>query len=504
LLFGVKKATKDAEDSVGGGIFGDLLSGGASGIFDRILGDKDKYTRLPIPGQGGAGMMGQQATGLMGALNPINAGMSIANQAVDLYNKTIGRIGAGRKSADEVVKSQESFVNQTLKGILDDGALSATNKLKIINNEWETFQANLDRFAAAGDKNSITANQAFATVSPLVAKIKQDLIAAGASISGVTDGAMDFTVFESSVSEFASAVTLFSSMKGVTASTAAMLPTAQPTVTQAPMPQSLASAFNTLSSAITTRSANPGSDIVYEEGVLDPFLEGDKWMTGLQNILNPIIEAQQKGKLSQAQLSTGISSFDAAVAKFREIADSLARVDYGDPAEVAAGYAMLNPLIDKLRTALTGAAAATTTIPSLAIGGFLKRSGLVMAHAGEVVMPLNQIRAKMDAARPDDGSNALGAAIAQMFGKPQQSEGKTVAAEIKSSMGAAIAAMFGKSEKAATGGDTHNHFQVDIRIDHVEDYDDFIAKIGTNHHGGAEIIGRKILKVVPGLISNSD
>jgi len=93
-------------------------------------------------------------------------------------------------------------------------------------------------------------------------------------------------------------------------------------------------------------------------------------------------------------------------------------------------------------------AATAGEIPSLALGELLKKSGLVMAHAGEVVMPLNQIRAKMDAARSGDGSEDLAGTISKMFGKPQESNA-AVAAEIKSSMGAAIAAILGKSEESA-------------------------------------------------------
>jgi hypothetical protein len=92
----------------------------------------------------------------------------------------IGSIGAGRKSADEIVKSQNAFVNSTLAGILGDSSLSPTNKLKMVNNAWEAFKGNLSNFAAGGGKNATTANQAFASISPLVSKIQQDQIKAGA------------------------------------------------------------------------------------------------------------------------------------------------------------------------------------------------------------------------------------------------------------------------------------------------------------------------------------
>jgi hypothetical protein len=84
--------------------------------------------------------------------------------------------------------------------------------------------------------------------------------------------------------------------------------------------------------------------------------------------------------------------FDRDVTKFHEIADSLTRVDYGDPAEVAAGYQTYGPLIAALRSALAGAAAQTGPVPSLGIGGFLTKPGLVFAHKDEVVLPIEKWR----------------------------------------------------------------------------------------------------------------
>ena len=133
-------------------------------------------------------------------------------------------------------------------------------------------------------------------------------------------------------------------------------------------------------------------------------------------------------------------------------------------------------------------------IPSLALGGLLKKSGLVMAHAGEVVMPLATLRDKLFGRKDSSFTDA----IAGIFANKGEAS-----AEIRPSMGAAIAAILGKSDNAASGsGDTHNHYEINLNIDRVENYDDFIAKIASNHHGGAEIIGRKVLKVVPALMSS--
>jgi TP901 family phage tail tape measure protein len=132
---------------------------------------------------GGSGVVGG-AAGSASLLTGIGSLSGIADTVIGL----VDRIGAGRKSANEIVKAQNAFVNETLAGILSDAALSATNKLKMVGNEWEAFQSNLTRFAGNDPTNQKTANQSFATVSPLVSQIQRDLMKAGASADGESGG----------------------------------------------------------------------------------------------------------------------------------------------------------------------------------------------------------------------------------------------------------------------------------------------------------------------------
>ncbi len=188
LAYGGGGGGKDKEESGGwlGGLSG---GGGVGGIWDRIKGNDDRFERLPIPGQGGGGTgggMGQSGFGKFMAMDPV----SMANGALDFTKKATEMIGKGRDSANEVVKSQNAFVNDTLKGILGDEGLSASNKLKMVGNAWEAYQTNLSRFSAAGGEGGVTANQAFATISPLVANIQRDLIKEGATEGGAGEGSV--------------------------------------------------------------------------------------------------------------------------------------------------------------------------------------------------------------------------------------------------------------------------------------------------------------------------
>lgn len=170
-----------------GGIFGSKGSAGAA-----TAGAGAAIGGTPPFVAGGIGGMSGHLTGLASKLNPIMMGASIANDAFDLATKITGKIGAGRDSANEVIKSQNAF-EATLDAILKDTALSPTNKFKQVGNAWEGFQANLGRFSAAGGEGGVTANQAFATVSPLVSQIQTDLIKDGAS-DGSTGNGGDVTV----------------------------------------------------------------------------------------------------------------------------------------------------------------------------------------------------------------------------------------------------------------------------------------------------------------------
>lgn len=153
-------------------VLGSIFGGGQppGGITGRTVGG--------IFGGGGAGGAAGTAasTGMSTALGFASIGASL----VGPIGQALGKIGAGRDSANEIVKSQNAF-EATLHAIITDPILSATNKLKQVSNVWEGFQANLERFSAAGGEGGVTANQAFATLLPRVSKIESELLAAGAS-----------------------------------------------------------------------------------------------------------------------------------------------------------------------------------------------------------------------------------------------------------------------------------------------------------------------------------
>lgn len=160
---------------MGGGKGGGLFSafGGLGGLFGGGGGGQPangQMAGVPIGGGGASGI-----SSLMGWA-------SVASNALGPILDQVGKIGAGRDSANEIVKAQNAF-QQSLASILNDSGLSSTNKLKQVGNVWDAFQTNLGHFSAAGGENAVTANQSFATLSPLVSKIQSDLIK-----SGATDG----------------------------------------------------------------------------------------------------------------------------------------------------------------------------------------------------------------------------------------------------------------------------------------------------------------------------
>lgn len=168
ILFGGKGGSQQGQ-----GILGGIIGSGSGGILGGIFGGGNAQTGGTPPFIGPGGIVAQ--------MNPLMMGASIANQAWDLGKKITETIGKGRDSANEIVKSQNAFVNQTIGGILNDPDLSPTNKLKQVKNAWESMQANLARFSAAGGEGGVTANQAFATLSPWISKVVSDLMKAGAS-----------------------------------------------------------------------------------------------------------------------------------------------------------------------------------------------------------------------------------------------------------------------------------------------------------------------------------
>lgn len=201
FLDGFFKPFKDGLESLGqkaGAALGNILFGGAGpgaagsggssgGIFAGLNGALGGVLG-GIFGKGGASAggtaTGVASTGMSAAMGWAMLGSSLVGPLAT----ALGKIGAGRDSANEIVKLENAFVKQTLAGILADTSLSATNKLKLVGNEFDIFQGGLDRYAASGGENAVTANQSLATVSPLVAQIVRDLYAAGANLNGKEAG----------------------------------------------------------------------------------------------------------------------------------------------------------------------------------------------------------------------------------------------------------------------------------------------------------------------------
>jgi TP901 family phage tail tape measure protein len=183
LLFGGGGGVTGPAGGGGGaaGLLGGILGGGG-GLLGGIFGKGSAATPPIIGNTGGAG--GVAATGMSSALGFASLGASLLGPIAG----AVGKIGSGRRSANDIVGAQNAFINQTLAGILSDSSLSATNKLKMVDNAWAEFQGTLDRHAAAGGKNALTANQAFATVSPTVSGIRQGLIGQGANDAETTGG----------------------------------------------------------------------------------------------------------------------------------------------------------------------------------------------------------------------------------------------------------------------------------------------------------------------------
>lgn len=149
--------------SVLGGIFGGG-SGGAGGILGKILG-------------GGGGDMGGDAAMAAGGPMAAAAGsnpVGLALQTFETVANLVGKIGAGRRAADEVVKLQNAFTSQA-HSILTDNTLNAVNKSKIFENLVASFESGLTRFAATDPNNQKVANQALAGELGFITQARKDL-----------------------------------------------------------------------------------------------------------------------------------------------------------------------------------------------------------------------------------------------------------------------------------------------------------------------------------------
>jgi TP901 family phage tail tape measure protein len=179
------------EDIVGGFDLKGILNGDFSSILGSIKdtlgiggGASSKSGGILSGIFGGSGGGSGGTAGINAAMGWAGVGASLIDPIANQLNK----IGAGRDSANEIVKSQNAF-QAAIGNILNDSGLSATNKFKQVANLWEGMQANLGRFSASGGENTVTANQAFATLSPFVSKVQSDLIKAGASDGSTPESA---------------------------------------------------------------------------------------------------------------------------------------------------------------------------------------------------------------------------------------------------------------------------------------------------------------------------
>lgn len=173
IVFGTKSASGNGGGSLGGlaGAIAGLFGGGKGGGIDMTAGGA-------FPGGVQAALGGSSvaaSAGMSAAMGWASVGASLIGPVAEQLNK----IGAGRDSANEIIKSQQAFEAQLTK-IAQDFSLSPTNQLKQIDNLWEAQQANLARFSAGGGENAVTANQSFATDAPWVSDIRSNLLKAGA------------------------------------------------------------------------------------------------------------------------------------------------------------------------------------------------------------------------------------------------------------------------------------------------------------------------------------
>lgn len=488
LLFGTKTAADKQQESEG--LFSGLLGSGGGGLLGGLIGGDDPagkgaLNRLLdrfglgnilgnngifgkggtppfVPGSGGVtgGGMGGMAGGLGGGW-----AQAIAQGIDTAYKIVEGGFKPGQKAQDEGTRTFRKFFDQIVQ--IRESGLSFTNQLKQIENLYQATTAQINQLSGV-DKNYAKAfagtlrsvNQAVTDqrlyLQPLV---EQE----GGSVEPGAGVSVDFSPFRSAVDTFKAAVEVFAGKTSTTTQPAVAAPQGQTLST-------LSSAFSTVAGKIQA-----SGNSIYDQGVLQPLLTGDEWMKGLQNIIGPILTAQKAGTLTESQVATALSDFDKDIAKFHEIADSLARVSYGDPEEVSAGYAMLNPLIDKLRQALSVSAAQATQIPSLAVGGFLQKSGLVMAHAGEVVMPLSDIREAM---------------LSKLFGRKKSDS----SGDIKGALESVAAALTGKqSKETAEPRLVIESGAISMSFYGVQSVEQLMREIDADRQGIASLITKKVI-----------
>lgn len=142
----------------GGGILGSVLGGGSGG-------------------SGGGGGGGSQPGGLAGALSMAGSVGNILG-GVDTVAGWIRSIGAGRRAADEIVKSQNAMW-AAIVGLYEGRDTSSPRSLArtraSIDEVFGDWQEAVRAFAASDPNNQKVANQAFAELIPTITRLRADL-----------------------------------------------------------------------------------------------------------------------------------------------------------------------------------------------------------------------------------------------------------------------------------------------------------------------------------------
>lgn len=140
----------------GGGILGSVLGGGSGG-------------------SGGGG--GSQPGGLAGALSMAGSVGNILG-GVDTVAGWVRSIGAGRRAADEIVKSQNAMW-AAIVGLYEGRDTSSPRSLArtraSIDEVFGDWQEAVRAFAASDPNNQKVANQAFAELIPTITRLRADL-----------------------------------------------------------------------------------------------------------------------------------------------------------------------------------------------------------------------------------------------------------------------------------------------------------------------------------------
>lgn len=143
----------------GGGILGSVLGGGSGGSG------------------GGGGGGGSQPGGLAGALSVAGSVGNILG-GVDTVAGWIRSIGAGRRAADEIVKSQNAMW-AAIVGLYEGRDTSSPRSLArtraSIDEVFGDWQEAVRAFAASDPNNQKVANQAFAELIPTITRLRADL-----------------------------------------------------------------------------------------------------------------------------------------------------------------------------------------------------------------------------------------------------------------------------------------------------------------------------------------